>query len=126
MVKGRSWVVLRPMGSRWVWTIVTLRCKDQSVKTNDYHGHLGLWKELLRTGLAEDGWQWDWTTLGTLSVAKDLKARVVAKSTGVWAGASLVPALNSLAAELGAAAPLVKSRLSDGDRFKPGQILCEW
>jgi nicotinate-nucleotide pyrophosphorylase (carboxylating) len=99
------------------------------MKTTDYHGHLSLWKELLQAGLSEDGWQWDWTTLGTIGAARGnklLKARVIAKSQGVWAGASLTPALNQLATELGATGALAKSRLKDGDRFKPGDVLSEW
>jgi nicotinate-nucleotide pyrophosphorylase (carboxylating) len=100
----------------------------------DYHGQLGLWKELLHAGLREDGWQWDWTTLGTLGAAskgrsrleKPLKARVVAKSTGIWAASSLVPALNSVAAELGGPAAMARTRRQDGERFKPGDVLSEW
>jgi nicotinate-nucleotide pyrophosphorylase (carboxylating) len=99
------------------------------MKTTDYHGHMALWKELLRTGLREDGWQWDWTTLGTLGGAragKLMKARVIAKSQGVWAAASLVPALNAVAAELGAATKIARSSAEDGARFKPGQVMSEW
>src|SRR6476619_3949529 len=95
----------------------------------DYHGHSGLWKELLHTGLREDGWQWDWTTLGTVGVErghKPLKARVVAKSNGVWAAAGLVPALNSVAQEFGASEGFARAKFADGERFKPGDVLSEW
>lgn len=101
----------------------------KTTKTTDYHGHLGLWKELLATGLREDGWQWDWTTLGTVGAARGnspLKARVIAKSHGVWAAAGLVPALNAAASDLGAMTTLAKSSWPDGDRFKPGDVVSEW
>jgi nicotinate-nucleotide pyrophosphorylase (carboxylating) len=99
------------------------------MKSTDYHGHLGLWKELLQKGLDEDGWQWDWTTLGTLGAArgkKTLKARVVAKSAGVWAASGLVPALNALASDLGATTAIAKTRFEDGKHFKSGDVVCEW
>jgi nicotinate-nucleotide pyrophosphorylase (carboxylating) len=99
------------------------------MKKTDYHGHMSLWKELLRTGLREDGWQWDWTTLGTLGgtrAGKTLKSRVVAKSAGVWAASSLVPALNAVASELGSDSEIARCSFEDGDRFKPGQVISEW
>jgi len=99
------------------------------MKTTDYHGHRALWKELLLTGLREDGWQWDWTTLGTIRGArsvKPLKARIVAKSAGVWAASSLIPALNAVALELGAETRIARTRFEDGARFKPGLVMSEW
>lgn len=99
------------------------------MKSTDYHGHLGLWKELLQEGLREDGWQWDWTTLGTVGAVrgnKPLKARVIAKSAGIWAAASLVPALNAVAADLGAASVLARTTYDDGKGFRPGDVMSEW
>jgi nicotinate-nucleotide pyrophosphorylase (carboxylating) len=99
------------------------------MKTTDYHGHLSLWKALLQKGLDEDGWQFDWTTLGTIGAArggKPLKAKVVAKSSGLWAAAGLVPALNSLARDLGAASDLARGGREDGAAFKSGDVMCEW
>jgi nicotinate-nucleotide pyrophosphorylase (carboxylating) len=103
--------------------------KVKTAVSTDYHGHSGLWKELLQTGLREDGWQWDWTTLGTVGAAKGkaiLRANVVAKSTGVWAASGLVAALNSVAREFGATKDLATTALRDGDRFNPRDVLAEW
>jgi nicotinate-nucleotide pyrophosphorylase (carboxylating) len=84
--------------------------------------------ELMRTGLEEDSWQWDWTTLGTVGDrgSRPLRARVIAKSSGVWAASALIPALNSLARELGARGDIARSRFKDGQRIKPGDVVCEW
>lgn len=95
----------------------------------DYHGHSGLWKELLHRGLQEDGWQWDWTTLGTVRASKSkssIRAKVVAKSSGLWAASGLIPALNDVAQGFGAHAELGHSDFSDGQKFKPGDVLSEW
>jgi nicotinate-nucleotide pyrophosphorylase (carboxylating) len=101
----------------------------------DYHGHSGLWKELLHQGLQEDGWQWDWTTLGTVGASNakgktqgktTIQAKVVAKSNGVWAAAGLVSALNSVAREFGAPTDLARLNIPDGKSFKPGDVLSEW
>ncbi len=84
-----------------------------------YHELPGIWKDLLRNGLKEDGWPWDWTTLGTRkSKNRKLHARVIGKSEGIWAAESLVTALESLAENIQA-----KSRLSDGKKFKIGQVI---
>lgn len=88
---------------------------------------------MLIQGLEDDDWRWDWTTLGTMpSSTQRLKAQVIAKSDGIWAGHLLVDALNQFAQEqegLGESSTphlRVRSRLKDGDRFKPGTVLTEW
>jgi nicotinate-nucleotide pyrophosphorylase (carboxylating) len=96
----------------------------------DYHGHLTQWKELLLRGLQDDGWQWDWTALGTVAASSNasrpFKTRAIAKDGGIWAGESLVVALNLVARELGFDGTLARSIAKDGARFKPGDTLCEW
>ncbi|MBI2711387.1 MAG: carboxylating nicotinate-nucleotide diphosphorylase [Bdellovibrio sp.] len=68
-----------------------------------YHDYPDHWKRLLIEGLKEDGSPWDWTTLGTIDVQSTLtkknariRARVIAKSNGVWAAHGLVEAVSSL------------------------------
>ncbi|MGK5085535.1 nicotinate-nucleotide diphosphorylase (carboxylating), partial [Bdellovibrionota bacterium FG-1] len=95
----------------------------------DYHGHLSNGKALLEAGLQEDAWQWDWTTLGTLGSArlpKSIRGRIIAKSVGIWAGTSLVSALNLVVKDLGHAGPFATTRFTDGQSFKRGAVLSEW
>lgn len=78
------------------------------------------WKPLLERGFADDGLPWDWTTLGTLSTPeKPVRARLVAKSPGVWAAAGLLQVL----AEYGIRA---QSKLTDGAPFKKGEVIATW
>jgi nicotinate-nucleotide pyrophosphorylase (carboxylating) len=91
-------------------------------------------KALLRQGLADDGWPWDWTSLGSLKdPLKKVKAQVIAKAHGVWAGASLVKAVENLAKEIGAENGMTSPSFfsakifsKDGASVKPGQSICEW
>jgi nicotinate-nucleotide pyrophosphorylase (carboxylating) len=84
-----------------------------------YHELPGLWKDLLQTGLKEDGWPWDWTTLGTRkNQTQKLKARVIGKSEGIWAAESLVSALRTFDSDI-----LTQSLLADGEKFKFGHRL---
>lgn len=81
-----------------------------------YHEFADLWKDLLKTGLKDDGWPWDWTTLGTRkNSGQILKAKVVAKSPGVWAAESLVHSLGISA----------KSLVADGTSYRVGDVLVE-
>jgi nicotinate-nucleotide pyrophosphorylase (carboxylating) len=91
-----------------------------------YHDLTAQWKELLRQGLRDDGWPWDWTTLGTMGRADaSLRARIVAKSPGIWAGEGLALAAERVSQEL--ELPLkIRSRIKDGARLKPGDVVCEW
>ena len=81
------------------------------------------WKDFLRTGLSEDDWQWDWTTLGSLARDPERKsaARVIAKCDGIWAATGLVDAHNDVAQ-----LPIARTRLKDGERFRDGDVLTEW
>lgn len=84
-----------------------------------YHGYLDLWKDLLSTGLKEDGWPWDWTTMGTQkSPDQVLRARVMGKSEGVWAAQSLVMSLPSYFSTI-----QIESCQKDRHRFQPGSEL---
>ncbi len=78
----------------------------------------------MSTGLSEDGWTWDWTTLGTLGnggAEKIVRARIVAKADGIWASQGLIAATNSLAEKV-----IVSSSLKDGQEFKSGSALVQW
>ncbi len=100
------------------------------ILSTNYHGFSEQWKALLKSGLHEDGWQWDWTSLATTGQGatskKIMQAKVVAKSDGIWAASSLVFALNQLAKELGYSKEIVKSSFEDGDSFKVGAVLVNW
>ena len=94
-----------------------------------YHGLMDVWKDLLRAGLKEDGWPWDWTTLGTHPEIRKTKnqkihARVIAKSEGIWAAEGLVLALNQLGSEM-VENLQAQSVLSDGARLSPGDLVVE-
>lgn len=82
-----------------------------------------IWEELLRQGLDDDGWQWDWTSLGCLArdSGKKARARIVAKSEGVWAADGLVAALEGAFSGI-----VARARVRDGDRLKPGATVMEW
>jgi nicotinate-nucleotide pyrophosphorylase (carboxylating) len=90
-------------------------------------------KQLLKQGLSDDGWPWDWTALGSVKdSSKKVKAQVIAKAPGIWAGSKFVSAVESLAREIaadnsgGTAAFSAKSLVKDGTSVKPGQRVCEW
>ncbi|OFZ52794.1 MAG: nicotinate-nucleotide diphosphorylase (carboxylating) [Bdellovibrionales bacterium RIFOXYC1_FULL_54_43] len=85
-----------------------------------------LWKELLLTGLKEDGWPWDWTSMGLGARARrSVKARIISKSDGVWAASGLSTAINHVARELGAEI-VSQCFVADGEALRPGKLVCEW
>ena len=80
------------------------------------------WEAALKTGLEEDGANWDWTTLGTLKEPKQkVRAQIVAKSEGVWAANGMIAALERLAPGLS-----VKALCEDGAALKPGMKVMQW
>jgi nicotinate-nucleotide pyrophosphorylase (carboxylating) len=86
-----------------------------------YHGQGDLWRDLLQSGLKEDGWPWDWTTLGTQQGhSQELKAQVIGKSEGVWAAETLVNVIQQCLPSLRA-----KSQLTDGHKYSPGTCLVQ-
>ena len=90
------------------------------------HEFVADWKPLLRLGLAEDGWQWDWTTLGSMQTPqKPVRAVIVAKGSGVWAGQGLGASIESLSREVGGEV-LVRSRLRNGSTVTPGTLVADW
>jgi nicotinate-nucleotide pyrophosphorylase (carboxylating) len=95
-----------------------------------YHDLSAQWKELLRQGLRDDGYPWDWTTLGTLQpggsrAEKRVRARIVAKAEGVFAGAGLARAAERISEEMDL--PLkIRLRKRDGDRVRPRDVVYEW
>ncbi len=77
------------------------------------------WTELVARALDEDQARWDWTTRGSVAnLDKPVRARVVAKSDGVWAATALADSLPDTIR--------AKSALEDGDRIKRGQTVIEW
>jgi nicotinate-nucleotide pyrophosphorylase (carboxylating) len=89
-------------------------------------------KSLLKLGLEDDGWPWDWTTMGSTSSESKVRAQIIAKAQGIWAGAAIVSAVQNLAGEIAAESGMssnsfsVKSLVKDGSAVKPGQRVCEW
>ncbi len=87
-----------------------------------YHELSDFWKQALETGLKEDGWPWDWTARGSLpGSAKPIRAKIIAKSPGIWAGEALESALERVSG-----ASIVKKILKDGTAVKAGTVVCEW
>ena len=76
------------------------------------------WKPLLERGLADDNWRWDWTTRGTLP-DKPVRAKLIAKGTGVWAASGLA----SAAADHGVT---VRMLVKDGAKLRKGDVVAEW
>src|SRR5690242_3144137 len=90
-----------------------------------YHELTNIWKDLLEVGLAEDGWPWDWTTLGTQRAANEkVKARIVGKTDGIWAAQGLVLAANEIGNK-SVQSFQVSSQITDGSRFHKGDLLVE-
>lgn len=89
-----------------------------------YHKSSHYWKDLLQLGLTEDGLPWDWTTLGIPGIqgkhTAPIQAQILAKSEGVWAANGLVEALSLLVCQEKLE---VTSEISDGDKFRPKQVL---
>lgn len=88
------------------------------------------WKDLLTQGLEDDDWRWDWTTLGTLRDSNQkLRARVIAKSPGVWAATPLIQAVNGYCQSSDgglSSQSRFKSSYKDGQFFRPGSLVAEW
>jgi nicotinate-nucleotide pyrophosphorylase (carboxylating) len=86
-----------------------------------YHEDHSFWKELLIAGLKDDDSSWDWTSLGTIrNPTQKLRAKIIAKSHGIWAGQSLTHTLSQMPGIQKAA-----SRLKDGQIFRPKTLLVE-
>ncbi len=104
----------------------TTRSSSAKVTLKKAHSFLSLqWKELLAQGLRDDNWELDWTSLGANPRSQKIKARIYAKSEGIWVGSSLCHAAEVLSFELGA--PLkVKSLKSDGEHLTAGMVVAEW
>src|SRR4051794_31377718 len=86
-----------------------------------YHSFLSLWQDMLKTGLREDGMPWDWTTLGTQkNPDQKLKAKIIAKSEGVWAAQTLVEAVSVVMSSIEA-----KNNVLDGVSFRNQDCLVE-
>ena len=61
------------------------------------------WKKWIAIGLEEDGVAFDWTARATVrgNATGLVKAQLIAKSTGVWAGNLGLEALEILSQEMG-------------------------
>jgi nicotinate-nucleotide pyrophosphorylase (carboxylating) len=93
-----------------------------------YHALTDLAKTLLHLGLEDDGWQWDWTTIGSLGVTDQkriIRADILAKDQGIWAGGPLIGACRGLSAELGG--PIdIEAFFDDGAVVAPEQRVARW
>jgi nicotinate-nucleotide pyrophosphorylase (carboxylating) len=101
--------------------------KTKTKARNPVHGSsyalsaVSSWKRALQAGLDDDG-SFDWTTIGTVTRPHQrIKARVIAKSEGVWAADGLIAAMASIEPSI-----QVSSRVQDGDSLRIGQLVCEW
>jgi nicotinate-nucleotide pyrophosphorylase (carboxylating) len=84
-----------------------------------YHEQTDLWKNLLYSGLKDDGYPWDWTSIGTTkNSGQKLTAKVIGKSEGIWAGTALVTSLGRIAGFTNA-----ESLIKNGEKFNPGTSL---
>lgn len=89
---------------------------------------LRIWKEKLLQGLKDDGIPWDWTSRSLSGRSRDtpIRARVVAKSPGVWAACGLASAVEAIAEEEWGVSVAVRNRAKDGEVLKPGTVVSEW
>lgn len=87
-------------------------------------------KHLIQAGLRDDGWPWDWTTMGSVKdPLKKVHAQLIAKAPGIWAGSALTHSLNSVGKDLTETTTghfLAKSHVADGASVKAGQRVAEW
>jgi nicotinate-nucleotide pyrophosphorylase (carboxylating) len=82
------------------------------------------WIELLKLGLREDSFAFDWTARAAAK-EKATHAKLIAKANGIWAGAAGLQALKLLSVEMGM--PLeITSKVKDGDAVSNGTVICEW
>jgi nicotinate-nucleotide pyrophosphorylase (carboxylating) len=86
-----------------------------------------LWREPLEKALQEDQWQWDWTAMGALrsDPLRQVTARVVAKSEGIWAADGLDITVVQLAKSEGMTLEC-RNRLRAGESFSAGQEVTVW
>lgn len=97
-----------------------------TLKAAQYHDLELFWKSFIIQGLNEDSSYWDWTTRAVSQGASTiLKARLIAKSPGIWAGDGLFTALRSLARDHDVRGSFQK-KIRDGVAFRPGQLLCSF
>ncbi|MBI4924905.1 MAG: carboxylating nicotinate-nucleotide diphosphorylase [Bdellovibrio sp.] len=77
----------------------------------------------LDAGLKEDHWRHDWTTLGVLNNKnKKIQAKIIAKSTGIFAGNGFLKTSKQIALREGFVLS-IKSQIKDGACFFPGKVL---
>jgi nicotinate-nucleotide pyrophosphorylase (carboxylating) len=77
--------------------------------------------------MEEDSVSFDWTARATANAnpKAKVKATLIAKANGIWAGALGLEALKILSHERGL--PLeIKNFVKDGQRLKPKDKICEW
>ncbi len=109
-----------------VWVSAGRLPLDHDIGLNMYQDHSLAWKKALQTGLEDDAWQWDWTTLGCLrDPLREVRAQIVCKDDGIWAGASGLEAASVLARELGFYLDC-SGEIANGMHLKPGTRVAEW
>lgn len=89
-----------------------------------YHEFVPNWKELLRQGLEEDGWQWDWTSRSVQNQCKTIRAKCIAKAEGIWSASGMVEAAKQISQEYGFELE-VSIQIKDGDAVQSGQELVQ-
>lgn len=86
------------------------------------------WKNALKIGLEEDGWQQDWTTLGALQGQgyTVLLAQLYAKESLIWSAEGLCAALKELADEQKTKNFKMLRTPKDRQEFTAGSLVAEW
>jgi nicotinate-nucleotide pyrophosphorylase (carboxylating) len=86
------------------------------------------WKKFLALGLEEDAFGFDWTARALHqngSSEKTITAKLIAKSTGIWAADAGFRALEILSNEMGMPVK-IKSLVKDGQKLEPKTVIAEW
>ncbi len=81
-------------------------------------------RELLTEGLREDGYSLDWTSLG-LKRDRKVRAKIIAKTNGIFYGAEIARAAAAVSEEIGMPFQ-AKTLVLDGTRVKAGVTVVEW
>lgn len=78
-------------------------------------------------GIRDDGYPWDWTSLGILD-DRPVRAQIIAKQPGVWAGEGVMRAVTEVSRELcgDAGTVAVEPLVHDGAILERGEVVAHW
>jgi nicotinate-nucleotide pyrophosphorylase (carboxylating) len=86
----------------------------------NYHADVTFWNPFIQSGLNEDQILWDWTTRAI--PVKKIRAKLIAKSGGIWVGSGLMEAV-VLDSKKRRTPITAKALKKDGDLFKAKDVL---